>query len=109
MASTTLLVKRASTTTSITGTVPTVGTVGTPLQIDFEVTPHYGNPAGKVTVTASNSGGTCSATLTKTSKGIGSCNITFASAGIYSLTAVYAGSKDYVTSTSSAFPVTVGQ
>jgi hypothetical protein len=107
MKSTTLMVNPTRTTSTITDTVPTVGTVGKPLQIDFVVTADYGAPTGTVTVTASNSGGTCSGTLSKKSRGLGSCNITFATPGNYNLTAVYAGSKDYLTSTSDAFPVTV--
>jgi hypothetical protein len=100
----TLVVNKISTTTTITHIAPASPTAGELVTVAFTVSASYGKPTGTVTVT-SNGGQTCSGTL---SSGVGSCAMTFSAAGSYTLTASYSGDSNNQPSTSSGFPVTIG-
>jgi hypothetical protein len=100
----TLVVNQNITTTTITRITPASPIVGELVRVWFTVSASYGKPTGTVTVT-SNGGQTCSGTL---SGGAGSCAMTFSAAGSYTLTASYSGDSNNLSSTSSGFPVTIG-
>ena len=88
--------KKANTETTITSDSPDPSMVGQPVTIQYSVTavaPGQGTPTGDVTV----SDGTQSCTGTVAA---GGCSITFATPGIKSLTAAYAGDTDFSGSTS---------
>jgi hypothetical protein len=100
----TLEVNQISTTTTITRIAPASPTAGALVTVSFTVSAAYGKPTGTVTVSSSG-GQSCSGTL---SDGEGSCAMTFSTAGSYTLTASYSGDSNNLSSTSSAFPVTIG-
>src|SRR3989454_4309222 len=89
-------VNAAATTTAITGQTPNPSTLGQPVSFTFTVAataPGSGTPTGTVTVTDGTQN--CS-----TSVAVGSCSITFSSAGGRTGTASYAGGGDFAGSTS---------
>jgi FtsP/CotA-like multicopper oxidase with cupredoxin domain len=87
-------ITRATTTTTINSN-PNPSTLKQPVTVAFTVAPKFtGTPTGNVTVAAST-GETCTGTAPS-----GSCTITFLSAGTRTLTAVYAGDTNFLTSTS---------
>ena len=99
----TLVVNKIGTTTKITSTTPAAPTVGVAVSVHFSVTAGYGKPTQTVTVT-STTGETCSATL---ASGVGTCAITFATAGTRTLTAAYSGDANDLASTSAGFSLKV--
>jgi FtsP/CotA-like multicopper oxidase with cupredoxin domain len=95
----TVNVTQASTATTITANAPNPAIVGQIVTVSFKVTPQFtGTPTGSIKVTAST-GETCTGALTA---GAGSCTLTFATGGARTLTAVYSGDSNFVTSTSAA-------
>jgi hypothetical protein len=92
----TLTVNKAASTTLITANTPNPSAPGQAVVASFRVTGN-GLPTGNVTVTAST-GESCSGTLTA---GVGSCSLTFPSAGSRTLTAAYAGDGNF---SGSSFP-----
>ena len=89
-------VDKADTSTSITSDGPDPSVTGQSVTVHYDVAataPGGGNPTGSVTV----SDGTQSCTATVAA---GQCTIAFTSAGARSMTASYAGSSDYTSSTS---------
>jgi len=99
------------TTVSITAVSPAAPDTGTPFTVDVSVAgaPAAGGgvfsaaPGGQVTV-ADGTGQTCTATL---SGGSGSCQLTEASAGSYTLAASYAGAGAFAASASAGTGITV--
>jgi hypothetical protein len=90
--SSTALVIRGNTVTTITGDAPAPSGLGQAVMVSFTVAPAApasGTPTGTVTVT-DGSGGSCSATLP-----VGSCSFAPASAGTLTLTATYSGDTFY--------------
>ncbi len=86
--SSTALVIRGNTVTTITGDAPAPSGLGQPVTVSFTVAPAApaaGTPTGTVTVT-DGLGASCSATLPS-----GSCSLVPASAGSVTLTATYSG------------------
>ena len=91
-------VNAAATTTTITGHTPAPSSVGGAVLVTFTVTataPGSGTPAG--TVTISDGVDTCSATVAA-----GQCSITLTSFGTRTLTATFAGTPSYLTSSGTA-------
>jgi hypothetical protein len=86
------------TTTTITGHQPDPSQAGAPFTVTFAVTSTVGTPTGNVTVTASDSPASCSASLTN---GLGSCQLTLAEPGLYTLTAAYGGAAGFAPSSDS--------
>jgi hypothetical protein len=99
----TLVVNKIATTTQITSTTPSAPTVGVAVTVHFSVTAGYGKPTETVTVN-STTGETCSATL---ASGVGTCALTFATAGTRTLTATYSGDANDLASTSAGFSLKV--
>ena len=99
-------VNPASTTTTITAHTPSPSIVGQPVTVNFTVTvnsPGSGTIPGADNVTVSDGAGdTCTATVTA-----GNCQLTPATTGIKTLTATYAGSTNFATSTSAGVSHTV--
>ena len=101
-------VNAAPTTTTITnaaalGATPSV--VGEAVAVTYAVAvsaPGAGTPAGNVTV--SDGAASCTATVAA-----GSCSLVLASVGSHTLTATYAGSASFATSSSGGDPHTVSQ
>ena len=90
-------VGKATSTTTITSNTPSPAIVGQIVTVSFKVAPQYsGTPTGSATVTAST-GETCTGALTA---GAGSCTLKFATGGSRTLTAVYSGDSNFLTSTS---------
>ncbi len=89
--SVTLVVNPIKTATEVTHTRN-----GLIVTLNFTVTARYGQPTGSITVTSNNDGPSCSGTLTS---GIGTCTLTFPTAGTYTLTAVYSGDSNDASST----------
>ena len=90
-------VNQDSTTTTITAHTPSPSVVGQTVSITFTVAanpPGSGAPTGNVTV-SDGAGDTCSASVA-----IGTCSITFTTAGPKSLTASYPGDTNFTISTS---------
>jgi len=82
------LIIRGNSTTTITGDSPAPSGLGQPVTVSFAVAPAApatGTPTGTVTV-GDGSGATCTATLPS-----GSCSLVPASAGTVTLTATYSG------------------
>ena len=84
----------AATTTVITSDTPDPSTIGTALSVAVSVSSSFGTPAGTVTI-SDGAGASCIATL---AAGSGSCSITPTVAGARNITADYAGSTDYQSS-----------
>ena len=92
-------VNQAATTTMVTGDTPDPSVTGEPVAVSYTVTanpPGAGTPTGNVTVNAST-GESCTNTVA-----IGSCSITFMTAGPRNLTATYAGDTNFAGSGPSA-------
>lgn len=89
-------VVEAATMTTITSSTPNPSTIGEVVTISYTVTATSGTPTGDVTV----GDGTDSCTATVAA---GSCTITFATAGVKSLVADYAGDVSFAASTSVAY------
>ncbi len=93
-------VNAAATTTAVS-TTPTSTTSGGTYTVNFTVTanaPGGGTPTGTVNV-SDGAGGTCSAAL---SGGAGSCQLSTGLVGTRTITATYAGTADYSTSSGTA-------
>lgn len=93
-----LSVNKATTLTTVTD--PGNVKAGTAFTVPFSVAAQIsGTPTGSVTVTATDSSGTpvtsCSSPLTN---GAGSCTMTIGTKGFYTLTAVYSGDSNFLTS-----------
>ena len=97
-------VKKA-TLTRILSAIPNPSVIGQPVIFQFSVVGVSGGdpPTGTVTVNA-DSGETCTGSL---SGGIGTCTITFSTAGTKTILATYNGDSDYKTSTSILYSQTV--
>jgi large repetitive protein len=96
-------VNAAGTTTSITSDSPDPSTQGGSVTVHYTVAanaPGAGTPTGNVTV--SDGVNSCTGTVAA-----GQCGITLTTAGSRSLTATYAGSADFATSTSAGESHTV--
>ncbi len=89
---------KAATTTTIVSQTPNPSTRSQAVVMGFSVAAEGAMPTGTVTVSAST-GESCSGSL---SSGTGSCSITFTSTGTRTLTARYAGSTNFNSSTSAA-------
>jgi hypothetical protein len=87
-------VNAAPTTTAITSALPDPSVVGEVVTVQVSVTSAAGTPTGGVTV-GDGGGTTCAITL---SAGVGSCQLTFPSAGARSITADYAGDGTFAAS-----------
>ncbi|MEO8133745.1 MAG: Ig-like domain-containing protein, partial [Betaproteobacteria bacterium] len=99
----TATVNKASTTTAISANTPNPSIVNTAVTVTAGVAvvaPGAGTPTGTIVVTSTPGGETCTITLPAVS-----CNLTPATTGAKTLTAVYSGNADFLTSTS----VGVGQ
>jgi N-acetylneuraminic acid mutarotase len=79
---------KAETTTTIIGDEPNPSFKGQPFLVTFSLSSTYGSPTGVVTVTVSNSQQSCSSEI---AGGMGSCEITLETPGIYTITATYDG------------------
>ena len=88
----------AATTTTITSDVPDPSLEGEPFLVSFSVTSALSIPTGSVTVTVSGDPVSCSAPLVD---GLGSCDLTLATPGIYTLTADYGGAVHFLASSDS--------
>ena len=84
------------TTTNIVSDNPDPSVVGQNVVVAYTVTASSGTPTGNVTVTASTME-TCTATVAA-----GSCTLTFATTGIRTLTASYAGTTGFAPSSSTS-------
>jgi len=97
----------APTTTTITSDDPDPSQAGEAFVVEFEVASTHGTAAGEVTISVSGSPVTCSATLVN---GTGSCELTLATPGSYTLVADYGGAALFLASsdseTHSVVPVT---
>jgi FtsP/CotA-like multicopper oxidase with cupredoxin domain len=92
-------VLQATSTTTITSNLPSPAIIGQVVTVSFKVAPQFtGIPTGTATVTAST-GERCTGAL---SAGVGSCTLKFATGGSKTLTAVYSGDSNFITSTSPA-------
>jgi FtsP/CotA-like multicopper oxidase with cupredoxin domain len=100
----TVVISKATTTTTITSNLPNPSIVGQIVTVSVAVAPQYAGtvPTGIVKVTAST-GETCSVTLPATS-----CTMTFTPAGTRTLTAVYAGDANFTGNTATASQSVVG-
>ncbi|MGE0886656.1 MAG: beta strand repeat-containing protein [Blastocatellales bacterium] len=101
-----LTVVKADTTTTITSDNPDPSVVGQVVAINYSVSvtaPGSGTPTGNVTVTAST-GEMCTGTVAA-----GTCNITFNTVGLRTLTAAYAGDSNFNGSTSATENHTVNK
>ena len=78
-------VQAAGTTTSIIGHAPNPSERGEQVTVQFDVTAASGNPTGTVEVTTDEGAG-CQATTSQ-----GQCNLTFNTAGTWTITAAYEG------------------
>lgn len=87
-----------TTTTSILSEDPDPSLVSQPFTVTFGVTSTLGTPTGVVTVTVSDSAATCSGLLVG---GLGACQLSSSSPGIYTLTATYAGEGSFLPSSAS--------
>ncbi len=97
-----LVVNQATTTTTITSAAALTSKKPLAVTVNFTVAgQNNGKVTGPVTVTDSNTGLSCSGSLS--ASGAGHCTITFSSTGTASLTAVYAGNANNSGSTSAAF------
>jgi len=97
-------VSAAATTTTITAHTPDPSATGQAVSFTFSVAataPGSGTPAGTVSVTDGVQ--SCSATVA-----VGSCTIAFTTAGDRTVTASYAGTADFASSTSASVTQTVG-
>lgn len=81
-------VVKDNSSTEITAVNPDPSIIGQPFTVTYAVTSPFGQPTGKVTVTASNSLESCTGDLTNTT---GSCSLTLDAIGAYTLTATYDG------------------
>jgi hypothetical protein len=88
-------VRKAETTTILTGAEPEPSLVGQPVTFTYEVTSTYGTPVGIVTVTSDSNELNCSDEL---SAGMGSCTIVFEERGDYTITATYNGDVSFESS-----------
>jgi len=88
----------AATTTTITSDVPDPSLEGEPFLVSFSVTSALSIPTGSVTVTVSGDPATCSAALVG---GLGSCELTLATPGEYTLIADYGGAVHFLASSDS--------
>jgi hypothetical protein len=93
-----IVVSLVPTTTTIVSEDPDPSTVGQSVLVAFSVQAAVGTFSGNVTVTSSG-GETCSAPVSA-----GSCSITFAAAGDYTLVAQYSGDALFGGSTSDPAP-----
>jgi CSLREA domain-containing protein len=93
------LTPRASTTTILGSDDPDPSLPGEPFMTSFSVTSTLSTPTGVVTVTVEGSDVICSGILFW---GLGSCTLTLASPGEYSLIAAYAGDTQHIPSSTSA-------
>jgi len=101
----TLSISKATSTTTITSHLPSPALLRQIVMVGVAVAPQFtGRPTGSVTVTAST-GQSCTAAL---SAGAGSCQLTFTTAAIPTLTAAYRGDANFLASTSAGVPQTVG-
>jgi len=101
----TLIVNRASATTTITSTSPNPSTPGSPVNVAVTVAGVSGgvSPTGIVNVSAST-GESCSAAVSA-----GGCTLIFTTAGSRTVTATYSGDANYLGSTTAtSVTVTVG-
>jgi len=85
----------ASGTTIVSG-VPTTTVVGEPWTVTAKVSGAGATPSGSVSI----GDGTQACTATLDASGQGSCSLTFAHAGSYTITAAYAGDANYAPSAS---------
>lgn len=90
--SSTIEVRRAGSTTTITGDSPDPSETGTAFLVEFQVAGAGPTPTGSVTVTVSDGSPTCTTTL---SGGAGSCELTLNNLGDRTLTATYSGDGFY--------------
>jgi len=92
----TLVVNKATTTTTITAATPSPAIPGQPVAISVKVTgsTNITTPGGTVTVSA-NTGEACTAGVFA-----GGCSLTFASTGQHMLTATYSGDSNFGSSSS---------
>lgn len=95
----TISVNKAVSKTAITSTATGPSRAGQAVTVNFSVT-GLGVPTGSVTVKAS-SGESCTGSLTAA---VGSCSLTFAKSGTWTLTASFAGDTNFMNSFSA--PVT---
>jgi large repetitive protein len=108
---TTLTVGPAPSKTTITSATASVA--GQPITVEVRTAGEYTGsgivaPSGTVAVTGGT--GSCQAALSGSGgASTGSCHLTEASSGSHSLTASYPGDANFGSSTSPAFPVTVGK
>src|SRR5690606_33246593 len=91
-----LEVEASGTTTSITDHSPDPSQRGEPVLVEFNVTAGTGNPAGLVQVTT-NEGATCSGSTAS-----GQCELTFTTAGTWTITAAYQGGGSHSASQGTA-------
>jgi YVTN family beta-propeller protein len=94
--------RKASSTTAISSNTPNPSNTGQAVAIGVKVS-GSGTPTGSVQVSAST-GENCTATL---ASGAGTCSITFATAGMRTLTAAYPGDNNFTGSGSAAVSQTV--
>jgi hypothetical protein len=97
----TLVVERASSTTTITANAPNPSTVNQKVKVSFTVAGDGVLPGGRVTLTAST-GETCTAVIST-----GSCSLTFTTEGSRTLTASYPGNANSKNSVSAEVTQTV--
>jgi hypothetical protein len=92
-----LMVDKITPTTTITSDNPDPSVVGEAVAVNYSVTSGGGTPTG--TVTVSDGTGQCTGTVT-----VGTCNLTFTSAGSKTLTATYGGDSNFNGSPSTGAP-----
>jgi Bacterial Ig-like domain (group 3) len=104
-------VNKASTTTTVVSSVnPSVtGQSVTYTATVAAVSPGAGTPAGSVTFKDGAATITCTGGSTTLSAGVATCQLVYAGVGTHSITGVYSGDINFLTSTSTAFTQTVNQ
>ncbi len=97
-------VNKGTATVTITSDTLDPSALGQAVEVAFTVTGSGATPTGNVTVSAPNTTGDCTTTVST-----GTCNLTFTTAGSKTITATYAGDANYDSGASDTEPHTVNK